>query len=247
MSVYDKTSLLDNRYQLLATSSIYTYEDENLTSYAEFLRKFGRYIGKDGYVDAQQAIHRANLKQQKMEKKYKSYSDTGDSKVKINFTSTDIASMNPERTKVNEKHLKVIEDQMIQSKQEERAFKRTEGDVKKEQRQIRQAVREFDQLNTKKRFSADKSLSKNLEVKKVLEIENAHKKENKTKDRTEQNIEMIVSTKDKGRKTLLVCNDLSRQYKLKMSELDIKKKRTQHSTRRLRIQNSPQRRRRIPR
>lgn len=30
--------------------------------------------------------------------------------------------------------------------------------------------------------------------------------------------------KDKGRKTLLVCNDLSRQYQLKMSELDLKEK-----------------------
>jgi len=38
MSVYEKKSLLDNRYQLLATSSIYTYEDENLTSYADFLK-----------------------------------------------------------------------------------------------------------------------------------------------------------------------------------------------------------------
>ena len=38
MSTYDKKSLLDNRYQLLATSSIYTYQDDNLTSYADFLR-----------------------------------------------------------------------------------------------------------------------------------------------------------------------------------------------------------------
>ena len=45
----------------------------------------------------------------------------------------------------------------------------------------------------------------------------------KTKERTEQNIDMIINTKDKGRKTLLVCNDLSRQYKLKMNELDLKK------------------------
>ena len=32
----------------------------------------------------------------------------------------------------------------------------------------------------------------------------------------------MVQSKDKGRKTLLVCNDLSRQYKLKMNELDLK-------------------------
>ena len=34
----EKKALLDNRYHLLATSSIYTYDDENLTSYADFLR-----------------------------------------------------------------------------------------------------------------------------------------------------------------------------------------------------------------
>jgi hypothetical protein len=55
-----------------------------------------------------------------------------------------LAALKPEREKNFEKHLKVIEDQMIKSKQDERAFKRQDGDVKKEQRQIRQSVREFD-------------------------------------------------------------------------------------------------------
>jgi hypothetical protein len=45
----------------------------------------------------------------------------------------------------------------------------------------------------------------------------------KTKERTEKNVDVLVQTKDKGRKTLLVCNDLSRQYKLKMNQLDLKK------------------------
>ena len=38
MSIYEKKSLLDNRYQLLATSSVYTYDDESLISYADFLK-----------------------------------------------------------------------------------------------------------------------------------------------------------------------------------------------------------------
>ncbi len=40
--------------------------------------------------------------------------------------------------------MRAIEDQMIKSKQEERAFKRYEGDVKKEQRAIRHAMRDLD-------------------------------------------------------------------------------------------------------
>jgi hypothetical protein len=76
---------------------------------------------------------------------------------------------------------------------------------------------------SKKKFEADKNLAKNLKEREILEVDAAHKSEKKTKERTEQNIDLIVHTKDKGRKTLLVCNDLSRQYKLKMSELDLKK------------------------
>lgn len=67
--------------------------------------------------------------------------------IRIELNSVDLAGQEIERQKKNEKHLKVIEDQMIQSKQVERGFKREEGDVKKEQRQIRQAVREFDGRN----------------------------------------------------------------------------------------------------
>ena len=80
----------------------------------------------------------------------KSNSETGSpevksgNKLKFDFNSVDLASQEIERAKSNERQLKVIEDQMIQSKQVERAFKRQDGDVKKEQRQIRQTVREFD-------------------------------------------------------------------------------------------------------
>ena len=79
----------------------------------------------------------------------RSQSETGgvspqDSKLKFDFTSTDLAITDVERKKKHDKHLKVIEDQMIQSKQGERALKRQEGDVKKEQRTIRHTVREFE-------------------------------------------------------------------------------------------------------
>lgn len=46
----EKKSLLDNRYHLLATSSIYTYDDENLTSYADFLRSVLRFFVSSYFV-----------------------------------------------------------------------------------------------------------------------------------------------------------------------------------------------------
>jgi len=61
-----------------------------------------------------------------------------------------------------------------------------------------------------------------LEEKNKIEVEFQQNKEKTMKERTEKNVEMIHHTKDKGRKNLLMCNDLSRQYKIKMNELDLK-------------------------
>lgn len=173
----EKKSLLDNRYHLLATSSIYTYDDENLTSYADFLRsvsdfceflfclrvalifgdyrKFGRYVGKDGFVDTEESIHRAGVKQKQIDRQRNANDDSKQTKsansLSFDFGSVSIAQKEAERNKKFDKDIKVIEDQMIQSKQMERAFKRQDGDVKKEQRTIRQAVREFDQCELQRR------------------------------------------------------------------------------------------------
>ncbi len=51
---------------------------------------------------------------------------------------------------------------------------------------------------------------------------NKHFKIKTTKLRTEENIDRIQRFKDKGRKNLLMCNDLTRQYKIKMNELETK-------------------------
>ena len=58
--------------------------------------------------------------------------------------SVDVIKNANEKQKIHDKHLKLIEDQMIQSKQEGRGFKRQEGEVKKEQRSIRLAIRELE-------------------------------------------------------------------------------------------------------
>jgi hypothetical protein len=242
MAVYDKKSLLDNRYQLLATSSIYTYDDDNLTSYAEFLRKFGRYLSKDGYVDSDTTVHRSSLKQKDNEKFNATTTTTTttntnttsatnnlntykkQSRPTTETTLTELVKQNESRQKQHEKHMKLIQDQMIQSKQEEREFKRRENDVKKENRAIRHSMRELDVNISKKKLEAEKELAKNLQEKERIEIENAHLKENLTKKRTEQNIETIQRIKDKSRKDLTMCSELSTQYRIKMNELDVKHK-----------------------
>ena len=43
-----------------------------------------------------------------------------------------------------------------------------------------------------------------------------------TKARIENNVDTLVQSKDKGRKTLILCNDLSRQFAIKKNELELK-------------------------
>lgn len=116
-----------------------------------FYRKFGRFLSKDGFVDSEGTIKRSNRRDRSKEPDTapvrRSNSDGGDTRRRQQpeqLNSVYVAVAETERAKANEKHLKVIEDQVIQSKQAERALKRKEGDVKKEQRRVRQAVREFD-------------------------------------------------------------------------------------------------------
>lgn len=124
-------------------------------------RNFGRYVSKDGYVDSNKSVHRAQMKQkqheqqrlqqnqqqqQQQEDRKRSRSEEGvrSKNVRIDLTSVDLAHIESERVKNHERHLRAIEDQMIKSKQGERALKRSEGDVKRDQRQIRQSIREFE-------------------------------------------------------------------------------------------------------
>lgn len=66
---------------------------------------------------------------------------------------------------------------MIRAKQNEREAKRIEGDVKKEQRLLRQSLRLLDVDTTKKRYFAEKNLSKNLQEKDHIEQDFVKKKE----------------------------------------------------------------------
>jgi hypothetical protein len=84
---------------------------------------------------------------------------------------------------------------MIKAKQKEREAKRLEGDIKKEQRHLHHSLRDLDvgrykikfiSINffhifridtTRKRYNAEKNLSKNLEEKDKIEREFVKKRE----------------------------------------------------------------------
>jgi gluconate kinase len=43
-----------------------------------------------------------------------------------------------------------------------------------------------------------------------------------TKQRTDHVVDILQTTKDHDRRTILVCNDLARQYRVKVDQLDTK-------------------------
>ncbi|CAF3438886.1 unnamed protein product [Rotaria socialis] len=241
MTAFARPSLLDNRYAVIAETSAYTYDDDDLVNYAEFLRKHGRYKTKGGYVDASRNIRSLHRQQEDFQsspsrsgilasinKSSLSAPPIGSTPRKIKAPEeNELAALSnlvnlENKKKEYDKQMKLVEEEMIRAKQREREAKRLEGDIKKEQRHVQHAIRDLDVDTTKKRYYAEKSLSKNLEEKDKIEREFVKKREKQTKQRTDRLIDSLQTNKDKDRRNLLLCNDLSRQYGTKSHELQIK-------------------------
>ncbi|CAF1043839.1 unnamed protein product [Rotaria sordida] len=247
MTAFARPSLLDNRYAVIAETSAYTYDDDDLVNYAEFLRQHGRYMTKGGYVDSSRRIRSLHRQQDgfQIPKRQTPPSRTG-LLASINKSSLSAPAIGttPRKLKTSDenellsplslsanlenkkkeydKQMKLIEEQMIKAKQNEREAKRLEGDIKKEQRQLHHSLRDLDVDATRKRYNAEKHLSKNLEEKDKIEREFVKKREKQTKERTDRLIDSLQANKDKDRRNLLLCNDLARQYQTKSHELKIK-------------------------
>ncbi|CAF1020678.1 unnamed protein product [Rotaria sp. Silwood1] len=247
MTAFARPSLLDNRYAVIAETSAYTYDDDDLVNYAEFLRNHGRYMTKGGYVDSSRRIRSLHRQQDDFQiSKHQTSPSRGGLLASINKSSLSapaigttsrkyktsdenelpsslsLATILENKKKEYDKQMKLIEEEMIKAKQSEREAKRLEGDIKKEQRQLHHSLRDLDVDATRKRYNAEKHLSKNLEDKDKIEREFVKKREKQTKQRTDHLIDSLQTNKDKDRRNLLLCNDLARQYRTKAHELQIK-------------------------
>ncbi|KAK3592660.1 hypothetical protein CHS0354_015960 [Potamilus streckersoni] len=112
---------------------------------------------------------------------------------------------------------------MWQHKQEERELKRTEGDIVKNQRAVRQTLRDYENAITKKRMEEEKKLNTGLEKYTKLQREQTHKKEDIFKQRTERGIIKLQQNKSLGRKVALKSSDIARKYHTKLSDLELKR------------------------
>ncbi|CAF4274674.1 unnamed protein product, partial [Rotaria sp. Silwood2] len=250
MTTFARPSLLDNRYADIAETSIFTYDDNDLVNYADFLRKHGRYMTKSGYVDSSRRVRSLHRQQDDLLlSQHHASPSRGGLLASINKSSLSSSAPPPRSTtpkklkqptgnelpsvisisknlenkkKEYDKQMRLIEEQMIKAKQTEREGKRLEGDVKKEQRHLHHTLKELDIDATRKHFDAEKNLSKNLEERDRIEREFLKKKEQQTKQRSDHTIDSLQINKDKDRQNILVCNDLARKYRTKATELEMK-------------------------
>ncbi|CAF1305255.1 unnamed protein product [Adineta steineri] len=245
MTAFARPSLINDRYSVIAETSVYTYDDD-LVNYGEFLQNHGRYMTKGGYVDSSRRIRSLYRQQGDLQtlkndtsaennllpslgKPSKSAppATTNTKKLKplhgdelSSFES--ISEYHKNKAKEHDRQMKQIKSEMIRAKQREREIKRTEGDIKKQQQHLRQSLRKLDVETTSKRYKTEKSLSKNLEEKDQIERERMKTREKQTKERADHAIDSLQAGKDKDRRNLLVCNDLAHQYRTKTNQLDVK-------------------------
>ncbi|CAF1093396.1 unnamed protein product [Rotaria sordida] len=245
MTAFARPSLLDNRYAVIAETSAYTYDDDDLVNYAEFLRQHGRYMTKGGYVDSSRRIRSLHRQQDgfQIPKRQTPPSRTGllasinksslsapaigttPRKLKTSDENELLSplslSANPENKKKEyDKQMKLIEEQMIKAKQNEREAKRLEGDIKKEQRQLHHSLRDLDVDATRKRYNAEKHLSKNLEEKDKIEREFVKKREKYTTVHPSKTLAQITYVMQSSRTHRSFVNRyLSRQTKERTDRL----------------------------
>ncbi|XP_021343096.1 trichohyalin-like [Mizuhopecten yessoensis] len=189
-------------------------------SYATFLREQERKVGPEGFLDSSRYSHSFVVKKDKSKQKLRKSADSG---IPSRPSVVAFSARVEKDGKDHKKRMKVIEDHMWQHKQEERELKRVEGDIIKNQRAVRHTLRDFENAINKKRMQEEKKLNQGLEVYTKIRRDFVHKKEDLTKTRIQHTMSTEHNTKWQGRKNEVQQSDLSRKYRSKVSELELKR------------------------
>ncbi|XP_033742721.1 trichohyalin-like isoform X2 [Pecten maximus] len=194
-------------------------------SYATFLREQERKVGPEGFLDSSKYSHSFVVKKQKhkMRKSADSAIPSRPSVVSFSARVEKDGKDHKKRMKVIEEGQMSLRDHMWQHKQEERELKRVEGDIIKNQRAVRHTLRDFENAINKKRMQEEKKLNQGLEVYTKIRRDFVHKKEELTKTRIQHAMSSEHNTKWQGRKNEVQQSDLARQYRSKMSEMELKR------------------------
>jgi len=196
--------------------------------YAKFIRDIiERTEGPTGYLDSTKYTHHYNVKGlTAAAQKQQNFKQEKEPTTVVGLTNK-IA----QDQKEFEKKMQIIEGHMWQHKQEERELKRVEGDVRKKKRQVQRTLREFENSMGKKMLDEEKRLNESIQQMEKVRTEGTHVKEERTKSRIAKAKSDSDTTKAKMRKAKLITGDLQRQYRMKVTELEMRKDQIQRLTR----------------
>lgn len=121
----------------------------------------------------------------------------------------------------HQKKMRVIEDHMLQHKQEERELKRYEGDIIKKQHQLRRTMGEYENSIYKKMRGEESKLSENNQGIDKVKQQHAIQEDRINKARIERNMSALVKFKDKDRKEALNMGEAEFQYCKTSKQLDL--------------------------
>jgi len=185
--------------------------------YAKFLKgqEDSRVVGpSQTFIDSRRYIHSFRLKLRPP------------SATSVSQMPTSVVSMRSrleEDEKEFEKKMKIIEDHMWKHKQEERELKRMEGDVKKSKRLVMRIARDFESSKTREMLEEEKKLTDSIKKIEKTRVEGVRMKQARTRARSSRAQSGLRQRRKVEREKLLVRSDAERQYKRKISEMEMKK------------------------
>ncbi|XP_031559018.1 splicing regulatory glutamine/lysine-rich protein 1-like [Actinia tenebrosa] len=123
--------------------------------------------------------------------------------------------------KDHRKRMRVVEDVMLQHKQEERELKRSEGDIIKKQQHLRRIMLDYENNIYKKKRGEEKKLSdNNTEIEKIKQ-QHAIQEDRSTKVRIERNLSAGLKMRDKERKSFLFLTSTEFDYYKVAKQLEL--------------------------
>ncbi|KAL5018192.1 hypothetical protein ScPMuIL_003914 [Solemya velum] len=217
---FERNPLIHTRYTSIRPESappsqhMLDEQQKYTKDYAAFLKDQERQVGPEGFLDSSKFTHTFKMKHLK---------ETANTTGKSDPSAVSLTSRIDKNNKAYEKRMKVIEDHMWQHKQEERELKRIEGDIMKNQRAVRNTLRDFENTINKKRMLEERKLSVGMEKYTKLKRDHLHKKQELGKDNILRSVSSEQILKDHQRKLEIKKTDLARKYRTKMSEIELKR------------------------
>ncbi|PAA54295.1 hypothetical protein BOX15_Mlig014375g1 [Macrostomum lignano] len=220
--------------------------DDDVLDYADFLHSKERMCCPDGYLDSQKLVYQYQLHSPNFSVDHRqggadsgAHQDAGGGGAKTapksksggagsssGSAQAKLIDLSINRQRFEREYrakLKRTEEQIGQSKQTERVAKRREGDILKDQREIRVARREFARENDRQQQTENQRLNRGMERYTEIKRDHQHKLTTLVHQRMQEALQQREEDLNSGRKVMNKSLSLSRQYRAKLDSLQLKR------------------------